>query len=161
MCLQPPKSTLTDTLVPYTTLFLSLSGYPERPARLCHSLAVQKPSHKPQTFFFHRTLLPRHQHLRPNARKCYPCVRYKTSPMSRVAHFGFGLQATKWTDARRRLGVGGAFRRSVLPVAHLEGGEEGGLRDLHVADLAHALLAGLLLFQQLPDRKRTRLNSSH
>src|SRR3546814_6700626 len=88
----------------------------------------------------------------------------------------------QWTDARRRLGVGGAFRRSVLPVAHLEGGEEGGLRDLHVADLAHALLAGLLLFQQLPlagdiaavalrrhvlaqggdgDRKSTRLNSSH
>src|SRR3546814_17087238 len=70
--------------------------------------------------------------------------------MSRVAHFGFGLQATKWTDARRRLGVGGAFRRSVLPFAHLEGGEESGLRDQHVADLAHALLAGLLLFQQLP-----------
>src|SRR3546814_4091315 len=62
-----------------------LSGYPERPAHLRHALAVQKPSHKPQTFFFHRTLLPRHQHLRPNARKCYPCVRYKTSPMSRVA----------------------------------------------------------------------------
>src|SRR3546814_5916058 len=45
-----------------------LSGYTERPAHLRHALAVQKPSHKPQTFFFHRTLLPRHQHLRPNAR---------------------------------------------------------------------------------------------
>src|SRR3546814_2144943 len=128
MLQRPPIATLIYTLFPYTPLFRSagLSGYPERPAHLCHALAVQKPSHKPQTFFFHRTLLPRHQHLRPNARKCYPCVRYKTSPMSRVAHFGFGLQATKWTDARRRLGVGGAFRRSVLPVAHLEGGEEGG-----------------------------------
>src|SRR3546814_11066610 len=70
--------------------------------------------------------------------------------MSRVVHFGFGLMTTKCIDARGGLGVGGAVRRSVLPVAHLEGGEEGGLRVLHVADLAHALLAGLLLFQQLP-----------
>lgn len=31
---------------------------------------------------------PDHQHLPPNGKKCYPCVRYKTSPMSRVAHSG-------------------------------------------------------------------------
>src|SRR5215468_11534893 len=34
-------------------------------------------------------------------------------------------------------------------VAHLEGGNEGGLGDLHLAELAHALLALFLLLQQL------------
>src|SRR3546814_17580338 len=57
-----------------------LSGYPERPAHLRHALAVQKPSHNPQTSFFHRTLLPRHQPPRPTARKCYTCFRYTTTP---------------------------------------------------------------------------------
>ena len=36
-----------------------------------------------------------------------------------------------------------------LFVIHLQRGNEGFLRDLHLAELAHALLAGLLLFQEL------------
>src|SRR3546814_4692946 len=46
------------------------------------------------------------QHLRPNARKCYPCVRYKTSPMSRVAHpcpTGEKLAATQLASSSYRL----------------------------------------------------------
>src|SRR3984893_7273347 len=34
-------------------------------------------------------------------------------------------------------------------VAHLEGGDEGGLRDLDLAELAHPLFAFLLLFEEL------------
>src|SRR3984893_4219342 len=34
-------------------------------------------------------------------------------------------------------------------VAHLEGGDEGGLRDLDLAELAHPLFALLLLFEEL------------
>ena len=34
-------------------------------------------------------------------------------------------------------------------VADLERGDEGGLGNFNVADLAHAFLAGLLLFEQL------------
>src|SRR5690606_36677285 len=37
-------------------------------------------------FLHNRTLSPRHQHLRPKSQKCYPCVRYETSPMSQAAH---------------------------------------------------------------------------
>src|ERR1051325_927005 len=36
-----------------------------------------------------------------------------------------------------------------LSAVHLEGGNEGRLRDLHVAHLAHALLALLLLLEKL------------
>src|SRR5690349_16515419 len=35
-------------------------------------------------------------------------------------------------------------------VAHFEGGDEGGLRDLDLAELAHPLLALLLLVEELP-----------
>src|SRR3984893_14328914 len=35
-------------------------------------------------------------------------------------------------------------------VAHLEGGDEGGLRDLDLAELAHPLFALLLLVEELP-----------
>src|SRR5437016_12650968 len=34
-------------------------------------------------------------------------------------------------------------------VAHAEGGDEGGLRDLDLAELAHPLFAFLLLFEEL------------
>src|SRR5271156_1318554 len=36
-----------------------------------------------------------------------------------------------------------------LAVAHLEGGDEGRLRDLDLAELAHPLFAFLLLFEEL------------
>ncbi len=40
-----------------------------------------------------------------------------------------------------------SFSTSIL--IHLEGGDEGFLRDLDLAELAHLLLAGLLLVEQL------------
>jgi hypothetical protein len=40
-----------------------------------------------QALLHHRTRFPRHQHLPPTkGEKCYPCVRYEVSPMSRAAH---------------------------------------------------------------------------
>src|SRR6266478_2169630 len=41
------------------------------------------------------------------------------------------------------------FNSRALPTVHLEGGDKGRLRDLNVADLAHALLALLLLLKEL------------
>src|SRR5258708_28802943 len=53
------------------------------------------------------------------------------------------------TNNRRRFaGFSPAIEGSGL-VAHLEGGDEGGLRNLHLAELAHPLLALFLLVQQL------------
>src|SRR5262245_22833336 len=49
-------------------------------------LTLEQASHEAQTFFHRRTLLPGHLHLLPKSGKCYPCVRYDLSPMSRVAH---------------------------------------------------------------------------
>jgi hypothetical protein len=40
-------------------------------------------------------------------------------------------------------------RRAVASAVHLQGADEGFLRDVHLAEGAHLLLAGLLLFQQL------------
>src|SRR3954468_6220219 len=40
-------------------------------------------------------------------------------------------------------------RKPSLTAVHLQRGDEGGLRDLHVAHLAHALLALLLLLEEL------------
>jgi hypothetical protein len=41
------------------------------------------------------------------------------------------------------------LRATVLAVAHFEGGDEGGLRDLDLAELAHPLFALLLLVEEL------------
>src|SRR4029453_3408354 len=62
-------------------------------AQLGHGLAVERSGNETQAFFHDRTLLPGYRQL-PCCRrwKCYPCVRYDLSPMSRVAHIsGFGL----------------------------------------------------------------------
>src|SRR5688500_20180217 len=72
-------------LVPVENFVAGLSGYPERPAHLAHSFPVKQTRHETKTLLHYRTLLPRHQHLPPKSEKCYPCVRYETSPMSRVA----------------------------------------------------------------------------
>src|SRR6185295_5552248 len=59
--------------------------------QLGHGLALQQPGNETQAFFHDRTLLPGHCHLPPGppvvaGGKCYPCVRYVLSPMSRAAH---------------------------------------------------------------------------
>src|SRR5438477_1463118 len=41
------------------------------------------------------------------------------------------------------------WSRAPSAVAHLEGGDEGGLRDLDLAELAHPLFALLLLVEEL------------
>jgi len=69
-------------------LVAGLAGDAELAGEVGHGFALQQAGHEAQAFFHHRTLLPGHLHLPPAAarEKCYPCVRYDLSPMSRVAH---------------------------------------------------------------------------
>src|SRR6516164_111659 len=46
---------------------------------------AKQPGDKPQAFLHDRTLLPRQRHLPYERGKCYPCVRYEMSAMSRAA----------------------------------------------------------------------------
>ncbi len=80
------KSLKPVFLVAIEDLVAGLPGYAELPAYLGHRLAIEQAGDKTQAFVHHRTLFPRHQHLPPKGKKCYPCVRYDVSPMSRVAH---------------------------------------------------------------------------
>ena len=71
---------------PCENLVAGLPGDTEIPANVRHGLAVQQAGHKAKALFHHRTRFPRHQHIPPaNGEKCYPCVRYGMSPMSRAA----------------------------------------------------------------------------
>src|SRR5579863_10282618 len=73
-------------LVAIKDLVAGLARDAELAAQMAHLLAFQEARHKSKTLVYHRTHTPRHRHL-PHAiawRRCYPCVRYKTSPMSRV-----------------------------------------------------------------------------
>src|SRR5271167_619569 len=68
-----------------------VSGFPgdaELPTHMAHRLAFQKAGNETQALVHDRTLFPRHRHLPPAIAggRCYPCVRNKTSPMSRVGH---------------------------------------------------------------------------
>src|SRR5215831_4817129 len=74
-------------LVAIKDLVAGLPRNAEIPAYVRHCLPVQQPGDKPQALLHHRTRFPRHQHLPPTkGEKCYPCVRYEVSPMSRAAH---------------------------------------------------------------------------
>src|SRR5215813_12943647 len=73
--------------------------------------------------------------IRPSIRAILTHPHPPMSSASQRAWEGEGRRALK----RKRLGL----------VAHLEGGDEGGLGDLHLAELAHALLALLLLLEEL------------
>jgi len=75
-------------LVAIEDLVAGLARYAELPTQMAHLLAFQQASHKPQAFVHTRNHFPRHRHLPPAiaAGWCYPCVRYKTSPMSQVGH---------------------------------------------------------------------------
>ncbi len=73
-------------LVTIEDLVTGFSGNPELPANLTHAFALKQTGNKSKSFLHNRTLFPRHQHLLPNGKKCYLCVRYDSSPMSRVAH---------------------------------------------------------------------------
>src|SRR6266536_154015 len=68
-------------------LVAGLAGDAELPAHVRHGFPVQQAGDKAQAFLHHRTRFPRHQHLPPKGEKCYPCVRYEVSPMSRVAQY--------------------------------------------------------------------------
>ena len=72
-------------LVAIKNLVACLAGYAEIPADVRHGLPVQQAGHKAKALFHHRTRFPRHPHLPPKGGKCYPCVRYEMSPMSRAA----------------------------------------------------------------------------
>src|SRR5690606_10736837 len=77
--------------VPVPDLVAGLAGDAEFPAHPAHAVALQKTADKTNSLVHNRTLLPRHQHL-PKSEKCYLCVRYKTSPISRVVHPWFAFK---------------------------------------------------------------------
>src|SRR5712671_4374197 len=75
-------------LVTVENLVAGLTRYAEIPADVRHRLAIQQAGYKAKALFHHRTRFPRHPHLPPaKGEKCYPCVRYGMSPMSRAAQF--------------------------------------------------------------------------
>src|SRR5947209_5927552 len=75
-------------------LVAGLTRYAEIPADVRHRLPVKEAGDKARALFHHRTRCPRHQHLHPaKGEKCYPCVRYEVSPMSRAAHTTHHAQA--------------------------------------------------------------------
>ena len=73
-------------LVAIEDLVAGLAGDAELAGEIGHGFALEQAGHEAQALFHHRTLLPGHLHLPPKSGKCYPCVRYDLSPMSRVAH---------------------------------------------------------------------------
>src|ERR1700690_4096255 len=85
-CLQPMLPVAIEDLV------AGLARDPELPTQMAHLLAFQQANHETQALVHHRTRFPRHRHLPPAIAggRCYPCVRYKTSPMSRVGHTKLG-----------------------------------------------------------------------
>src|ERR1700731_1722485 len=76
----------TVFLVALEDLVAGLARNAERATDLAHRFAVQQPSDEPQALVHYRTLLPRHPRLPRKGERCYPCVRYDLSPMSRAAH---------------------------------------------------------------------------
>src|SRR3546814_4345560 len=50
MIRRPPRSTRTDTLFPYTTLFRSQKGYVLPPARWCARPTVRRAQSRPSSF---------------------------------------------------------------------------------------------------------------
>src|SRR6516225_7083580 len=90
-------------LVTVENLVAGLPGYAEIPTDVSHRLTIHQPGHETKTLFHHRTRFPRHQHLPPaNGEKCYPCVRYGMSPMSRAAHLSSACQMSpSWRGAAR------------------------------------------------------------
>src|SRR5713226_10034657 len=90
----------TVFLVALEDLVAGLARNTERATDLAHRFAVQQLSDQPQALVHHRTLLPRHQRLPRKGERCYPCVRYDLSPMSRAAH------TANWTFGRTLPGRG-------------------------------------------------------
>src|SRR5512139_1714207 len=75
-------------LVTVENLVARLTRHAEIPADVRHRLAIQQAGYKAKALFHYRTRFPRHPHLPPaKGEKCYPCVRYGSSPMSRATHF--------------------------------------------------------------------------
>src|SRR5439155_22562855 len=74
----------TVFLIALEDLVAGLARNAERTTDLAHRFAVQQLSDKPQALVHHRTLLPRHPRLPRKGERCYPCVRYDLSPMSRA-----------------------------------------------------------------------------
>src|SRR5215470_9515053 len=64
----PPRAiaeSLTTMLpVAAENLVAGFTRYPELPAHIRHRLPIQQPGDKAKAFFHHRTLFPRHPHLR-------------------------------------------------------------------------------------------------
>src|SRR5690606_18290053 len=97
-------------LVATKDLVPGLARDAELPANLAHSFSLEKTGYEAKTLLHHRTLLPRHQRLPLQSGKCYPCVRYKSSPMSR---------AVQVTTPEHNDGACGCLARAVHPRCRL------------------------------------------
>src|SRR5260370_836907 len=91
----------TVFLVALEDLVAGLARNAERATALAHRFAVQQPSDEPQALVHHRTLLPRHPSLPRKGERCYPCVRYDLSPMSRAAHSANLTSPAAWRGQAR------------------------------------------------------------
>src|SRR3546814_4379677 len=102
MIRRPPRSTRTDTLFPYTTLFRSVRPHPSAHARQAPANAPERPLHRQSAVEF-------------ESRRCPPHVR--PAPLR---------EATQRTDMRarlpsaRRCGAPRATRQSFLPPGRSE-----------------------------------------
>src|SRR5262249_36641 len=74
-------------LVAINNLVPVLPPNPAIPPSVPHCLPVPHPGANTQALLHPRTGFPRHKPPPPTkGEKCYPCVRYEVSPMSRAAH---------------------------------------------------------------------------
>src|ERR1700749_2268123 len=79
------ESLTTMLPVAVENLVAGFTRYPELPAHIRHRLPIQQPGDKAKAFFHHRTLFPRHPHLRLRKKPgsvthvsgtmCHPCLR--------------------------------------------------------------------------------------
>jgi hypothetical protein len=87
-------------LVAAEDLVAGLARHAEGAAGLRYRLALQQAGHEPQALVHHRTLRPGHPHLPPAGGRCYPCVRYDLSPISRATQSATRSQSCQRYAAR-------------------------------------------------------------
>src|SRR5215470_14998841 len=96
----PPRAiaeSLTTMLpVAVENLVAGFTRYPELPAHIRHRLPIQQPGDKAKAFFHHRTLFPRHPHLRLRKKPGSVTHVSDVSPISQAAHNNLKHILTFW-----------------------------------------------------------------
>src|ERR1700752_381091 len=90
------ESLTTMLPVAVENLVAGFTRYPELPAHIRHRLPIQQPGDKAKAFFHHRTLFPRHPHLRLRKKPgsvthvsgtmCHPCLRPHNRLTAQIRH---------------------------------------------------------------------------